>query len=239
MKRIILFSVIILLINSCSNEFKPVNFEITSIENSFESEISVIYDKASENDEISKKINFKIEETIISTLSFPEKKTNLRAVLEDFDTEYLKFKSDFPEESEPIWELHIETEKTYQSEDVITLAISTYEYKGGAHGNDKIKFLNLNAKTGDILNQKDILKNSKVFETIAKTYFLKNLENRDENLKMEDYFFGKPFQLPENIGFSDDGLVLLYNTYEVASYAQGYTEFVIPFDELEDQLIIN
>ena len=53
---------------------------------------------------------------------------------------------------------------------------------------------------------------------------------------MEDVFFGKPFQLPENIGYSDDGLVLLYNVYEVASYDQDYIEFVIPFEELGSYL---
>lgn len=239
MKRIFLIFFILLFIQSCNTEFKPVNFETTSIDNSFESDITVVYDKATANDELSKKINFKIEETIITTLSFPEKKTNLNAVLKDFDADYITFKTNFPDEAEPIWELHIETEKTYQSEDIITLAINTYEFKGGAHGNDKIKFLNLDAKTGAILNQKDIIENTKAFKDIAKTYFLENLENRDQNLKMEDYFFGKPFQLPENIGFSAEGLVLLYNVYEVASYAQGYTEFVIPFEKLEDLLKVN
>jgi hypothetical protein len=56
---------------------------------------------------------------------------------------------------------------------------------------------------------------------------------------MEDFFFGKPFQLPENIGFSDDGLVLLYNVYEVASFNQGYTEFVIPFEDIASYLKLN
>ena len=56
---------------------------------------------------------------------------------------------------------------------------------------------------------------------------------------MEDFFFGKPFQLPKNIGYSDDGLVLLYNVYEVASFEQGYTEFVIPFDEIKSYLKVN
>lgn len=239
MKRILLLFGLLIIFQSCDNEFKPVNFETSSIDKPFDADISVIYAKATANDELSKRINFKVEEAIIATLSFPEKKTNLEAVLKDFDTEYIAFKNEFPEESEPSWELQIETEKIYQSEDVITIAISTYEFKGGAHGNDKIKFLNLDAKTGEVLLQKDIIDNIDAFKEIAKTYFLNNLENKDEGLKIEDYFFGKPFQLPENIGFSDDGFILLYNVYEVASYNQGYTEFVIPFDEIESLLKIN
>jgi hypothetical protein len=138
--------------------------------------------------------------------------------------------------SKKIWELNIETEITYQSKEIITIAISTYEFKGGAHGNDKIEFLNLNGKTGAVLNQNDIIKNINDFKILAETHFVKSLENEDKDLKMEDFFFGKPFQLPENIGFSEDGLVILYNVYEVASYDQGYTEFVIPFEDVDSYL---
>jgi hypothetical protein len=239
LKRLVSLFAFFLVLNSCTDEFKPVTFETSSIDKTYDADISVTYDKALGTSELSKRINFKVEEAIIETLSMPEKKTNLEAVLEDFNTEFVNFKKDYPEDTEPIWELHIETELSYQSQDIITIAISVYEFEGGAHGNDQIKFLNLDAKTGYILKQNDIIDNSQAFIDIAKAYFLKNLENREGNVKMEDYFFGEPFHLPENIGFSDDGLVLLYNVYEVASYAQGYTEFVIPFEEVEPYLKVN
>ena len=239
MKRITFLILFLLLIGSCTSEFRPPTFETTEINTSFDAEISVTYDKAKGSDELSKTINFKIEEAIISTLSDVSKKTNLESILKDFNDEYLGFKNDFPEASETNWELHIETEKIYQSEEIITIAISTYEFKGGAHGNDKIKFLNLNAKTGDVLNKNDIIDDLKSFKALAKTYFTKSLDLKSDQIKMEDYFFGKPFQLPENIGFSEDGLVFLYNVYEVASYDHGYTEFVIPFEEVESFLKVN
>ena len=188
---------------------------------------------------MSKTINFKIEEAIISSLSDASKKTSLKSILKDFNTEYLNFRKDFSEDTEAIWELYIETEKIYQSEEIITIAISAYEFKGGAHGNDKIKLLNLNAKTGDVLHKRDIIDDLKRFEAIAATHFIKSLELEESQTEIQDFFFGKPFQLPENMGFSDDGLVLLYNTYEVASYDQGYTEFVIPFDEITTLLKMN
>lgn len=239
MKRLLPFFVFLFLLSSCDSEFKPVVFETTEINNTYEADISVIYDKAIGKNELSKTINFKIEEAIITTLSDATKKTNLESILKDFNSEFINFKKDFPDASEPVWELHIETEKIYQSDEVITLAVSTYEFKGGAHGNDKIKFLNLNAKTGEVLNQKDIIENLKDFKVIAKSHFVKSLDRDSEQIKMEDFFFGKPFQLPENIGFSEDGLVLLYNIYEVASYDQGYTEFVIPFNEVESLLKVH
>ena len=224
------------LIFSCSNETKTIRFENNSYENHYKADISVSIDEAIGNSEVSKIINFKIKEAIISTLSDVTKKTSLEAVLEDFDAEFIDFKKQYPEASHPAWELHIETEKAYQSEEVITLSINTYEFKGGAHGNDKIKFLNLNANTGEVYKLNDIIDSSDGFKTLAKDHFLESIDADKENNQIEDYFFGKPFQLPENIGFSEDGLVFLYNVYEVASYDQGYTEFVIPFDAVDPYL---
>jgi len=237
LKRIFFFLVFALLITSCTSEFKPATFNITSIDKIYEADISVTYDKAKGNTELSQAINASIEKAIVSTLSLnDEEKRDLDAVLTSFNTEYVNFKNDFPEATEPVWELNIETELTYQSENIITLAISTYSFEGGAHGNDQIKFLNLDAKTGKALSQSDIIKNDIDFKTLTESYFIKLIESEDEDLKLEDFFFGEPFKLPENIGFSEDGLVFLYNVYEVASYAQGYTEFVIPFDDMEPYL---
>ncbi len=239
LKRIFSFLVFLMLLSSCNSEFKPATFKITSVNETFEADIVVTYDKATGHNELSETINSSIENAIISTLSSSDVKSDLNLVLKDFNTEFETFKKDFPEATEPVWELNIETELTYQSEDILTIAISTYEFKGGAHGNDKIKFLNLNAKTGAVLNQNDIIDNMNEFKTLAESYFIKSLETEYKDLKMEDFFFGKPFQLPENIGFSDDGLVLLYNVYEVATYDQGYTEFVIPFEKAESNLKVN
>lgn len=229
-----------MLLNSCETEFNPATFKTTSIDKAFEANISAIYDKATGNTELSKTINTNVEKAIVSALSTTdEEQKDLNTYLKGFNTEFVNFTKDFPDASEPVWELNIETEITYQSEAIITIAISTYVFEGGAHGNDQIKFLNLDAKTGQPFSQSDLITNEKDFKTLAESYFLKSLEIENSDLKMEDYFFGEPFHLPENIGFSDDGLVLLYNVYEVASYAQGYTEFVIPFEDVESYLKVH
>lgn len=238
MKHIISIIAFILVLTSCSSEIKPATFETISVNEVFDAQITATYSKAEGNSELSNTINTNVETIIIETLSTPENKRELKTLLQDFNTEYLEFKKNFSEESEPVWELDIESELTYQSEEVITIAISTYEFKGGAHGNDQIKFLNLDAKTGNVLDLNDIIEDKAKFKTLAKSHFKKTFELEGATVNMEDFFFGEPFQLPENIGYSDEGLVLLYNVYEVASYDQGYIEFVIPFDELDSILKI-
>ena len=239
LKRIITFLIFLMVLNSCTSEFKPATFETISIEEPFEAEISAVYSKAKGNSDLSNSINKNVENAIIETLNTSENKNNLNDILKGFNDEYLSFKKDFEEITEPAWELLIETELTYQSESVITISISTYEYKGGAHGNDKIKLLNLDAKTGEIIELTDFINDIDGFTKLAESQFMSSLEKDKNNLTIEDFFFGEPFQLPENIGFSEEGLILIYNVYEVASYDLGYTEFMIPFEVADSYLKVN
>ncbi|WP_179318870.1 DUF3298 and DUF4163 domain-containing protein [Winogradskyella helgolandensis] len=239
MKRIIPFLIFVIFLNSCTSEFKPATFDTISVEESYEAEISAVYSKATGSSDLSNAINTNVENAIIATLNTSENKTILTDVLKAFNEEYLSFKKDYAEIDEPAWELHIETELVYQSEDIITIAISTYEFKGGAHGNDKIKLLNLDAKSGKTLDINDFINDIDGFTTLAKAQFITSLEKNKDQLTIENFFFGEPFHLPENIGFSEEGLVLIYNVYEVASYDLGYTEFMIPFDDVEPYLKLN
>ena len=40
------------------------------------------------------------------------------------------------------------------------------------------------------------------------------------------------------MGFNENGIILLYNVYEIASYVQGVTEFTIPYAEANPYLKI-
>lgn len=44
------------------------------------------------------------------------------------------------------------------------------------------------------------------------------------------------FNLPQNIFYTDKGLLLYYNSYEAASYADGPKELLLPYVEVEEFL---
>ena len=75
------------------------------------------------------------------------------------------------------------------------------------------------------------IKNKIDFIKLSEIYFNLKLQEKLKENGFNDYFFGDSFQLPENIGFSDEGVILLYNVYEIAPYSEGITEFTIPFEE--------
>ena len=51
-------------------------------------------------------------------------------------------------------------------------------------------------------------------------------------------FDGEAFYLPENIGFTPKGIQLLYNQYEVASYADGPIILTLPYEEVKEYLTV-
>ena len=218
---------------ACNKDFTPYETQVTSITEPFDAAIEVNYELF-KGQGIANGMNEAIQKTIIASFGdFTDKppgELQIEAVLTAFDEDYKKFVSDFGDNSPP-WELNIESEVIYQSKHVITVAINTYQDKGGAHGNDSITLLNLNPENGDVFQSNELIKDLSGFKQLAESHFFDHVKNNQATEEAEDYFFGEDFQLPNNIGFSEEGIILLYNVYEIASYAQGYTEFTIPYEE--------
>ena len=238
MKRIFWLFIFLISLNSCEEEPKLVFTESNQLyqENAT---IEINIPVAKGNSEIAKTINSKVDNHIANMLIFSEEDSDtvtLEEGISKFDTEYKNFKADF-EESDLVWEATFDGEVMYQSSNIISIAISSYTNTGGAHGNSVITFYNFDVVTGEILNTKEFINNIDAFTKIAEEHF-KNDVDLEENESIDDFFFGEPFHLPANIGYNEEGIVLLYNTYEVASYAMGITEFTIPFEEIESLLIM-
>ncbi|GGI56467.1 RsiV family protein [Winogradskyella haliclonae] len=236
MKKIVLLLISSIFFFACNEEVKPLEFETSVIDNSYKADIEVAFDKAKATSDIAKKINTSITSEILKSIPNSETHKTIEDALKAFDTDYTDFKSKFPE-SEQRWTLAIETEVLYKTESIITMGLSTYSDTGGAHGNDSIHFLNFNPETGNRYTNEELFSDLEGFKKLAETYFLDHMKN--EGSDISEFFFGKPFQLPENIGFNEEGIILLYNVYEIASYNQGYTEFVIPIEHVKQFLKSN
>jgi hypothetical protein len=237
--KIVLIIALTSILISCDEEVQ-ITFGEFNIERSEYAIIEINAPRAEGDYHIIDSINSRIENHIARVLNFAEDETKitLDASLKKFDSVYLAFKEDF-EETSLIWEAIVDGEVTYQSPDIISIALNSYLNTGGAHGNMTISFLNFNARTGDIIKNNALIKNNPAFLELAKTHFKKKLQVSKDNESISDYFFGEDFHLPSNIGLSDEGLVLIYNVYEIASYSQGITEIIIPFEEALSFLFYN
>lgn len=240
LKKIISFFIIALVISACNKDVK-LKFEPQLIEKSDGASIVVNYPKAIGSKAVAEKINQQIEYVITNEMNMTETDANNMSVQEaisEFDKEYKAFKKDFQDSSQK-WEVKIDGDVVYESPGVICVSLQSYIDTGGAHGNGGITYLNFNPETGALFNQNDIISNQTKFKKMAEKAFKDQTKPKDNNETIEDFFFGEGFQLPANIGFTSDGLVLLYNNYEIASYAQGITKIVLPYSNIKDLLRIN
>ena len=105
---------------------------------------------------------------------------------------------------------------------------------GGAHGNDWLEILNFESQTGKKISWEDLINDKNKFMQIAEKVFREENElANDADLNEEGYFFeNNRYNLPENIGFSSEGILFLYNSYEIAPYFMGRTEYTISWDQL-------
>jgi hypothetical protein len=238
MKKLCLL-ILIALTFSCIEEM-PLTFTEVSSKFNDNAVIEINIPNAVGNTTLSATINKKVKNHIANQLNFSEDDSDsiiLNEAVKKFDAEYKSFQNDF-EESALVWEAMFDGEVTYQSSEIISIAINSYLNTGGAHGNLNITFLNFNPRTGGLLSLDEIILNKIAFEDIAKQHFKVATQITDDT-GYGDYFFGDDFHLPANIGFNDEGVTLFYNVYEIASYAVGITEFTIPFTEINDYLNVN
>lgn len=236
-KKTGLFIITCLLIFSCE---EAINFTIEeqSLELSDNAEIAITYPKLSSSKNSSLIINKGLENYMASQLILDdasEVPSSLVLAAEKFDNEFKTFKASFPDSAQQ-WEAFIDAEVTHQSSELICIAVNTYVDTGGAHGNSHIHFLNFDPESGTQYATEDLITAPKELEPLIKAYLKEEItKNSDDDA--EDLFFGQNFKLPESIGFNEEGVIILYHPYELATYTQTIVEFTIPFEEISAILL--
>ena len=188
--------------------------------------------------EVRNSINNELNSYLITTLggflsddaqSYQDLKQCVEALVQD----YKRISVDF-EDFNQDWNISIDTELKNKDDEIISILSSVESYLGGAHGNHWNDFLNFDARNGKMITWKDLITDEIRFTKIAEADF--RLERKlptNADLEREGYFFDEGvFKLPENIGFSEQGVILIYNPYEVAPYSMGSIEFIIPWEEI-------
>ncbi|MGJ5641685.1 DUF3298 and DUF4163 domain-containing protein [Formosa sp. S-31] len=236
LKSSLLAALISLTLFSCSREFKPIAFEEKNITTASNTIVEINIPEAIGSGMASKNINSTLlEKTALALQTNQDSIQNIdiEKNINTFNKAYTEFKTDFPETALE-WEAQIDGEVMFQSPEVLSIALTSYTNTGGAHGILVISFLNFDAKSGLLLDNQKLFTDFESFKKLAKSYFDKEIED-----KKDLYFDPDTFVLPQNIGYSPDGLTLLYNSYEIAPYSTGITEFVIPFSEADSYLKFN
>ena len=163
-------------------------------------------------------------------------------VLDDLASLFRQYIVSANDVNEAPWSLvdstHIEDDVMLNdmSTNMIQLYRTHYEFTGGAHGNSWTSVTHVSKKTGKKLSVLgDIIVNEKEFVRIAEKYFRKqrNLGPKASLRKAGYDMIGDAFVISENVMFTDDSLVLIYNPYEIAPYVMGEIRITIPLSEVK------
>ncbi|MDD7887145.1 DUF3298 and DUF4163 domain-containing protein [Flavivirga sp. 57AJ16] len=220
---------------ACKDELK-LSFSEIKISTSNNDLVEVNIPSAEGNKNIADQINSIIAKNVIASLHIGEPDSITSKSIEEsitsFNKEFQTFKTDAPETVMP-WEAQIDGEVMFQSLEIVSIAITSYVNTGGAHGILNIAFLNFETDTGNLIPNDRLFKDIEGFKKVARTYFGKTINDEDVVLNVDT------FKLPANIAYNEEGIVLLYNTYEIAPYSTGIIEFTIPVKDVSSFLHFN
>jgi len=200
--------------------------------------IEINIPNALDDSKVSEAINRALREEIISVLSFTEDETidSADKAIKSFTDSYKELKNKFPDEVQ--WEASIDGKVIYEGENIITIMLNSYSFTGGAHGYVSTSYLNFDKKNGTELENWELFDDLDGFESFAETKFrIQEKIPQDRNINATGFMFEDDmFHLADNIGYTKDGLKLMYNQYEVASYADGPIALILPYSEINPYL---
>lgn len=186
-------------------------------------------------------INKKIFSVIKEIVYFGEKQVKLNdynALTSSFIGSYEEMHKKFPNETFG-WQGKIKGNLEFKSGQIINIKIDHYTFTGGAHGYQGYRSLLFNPKTGKTIFSDQLFKNEKEFKAFAEKAFRQKYKiSEKSNINATGLMFeNDKFQLPQNIFYTEEGLLLYYNSYEAASYADGPKELLFPYDKVNTFLL--
>ncbi|MDO1512658.1 DUF3298 and DUF4163 domain-containing protein [Maribacter confluentis] len=201
--------------------------------------VTINVPKAIGNSKLANAINIAISEEIISWLSFNEtgKANNIKEGIDAFITDYNELKNKYPEESMP-WEATINGDIVFDNGQILTIQLKSYLFTGGAHGINSVRFLNFDKLNATELYREELFTSIETITSYAEEAF-RTQEHipKEADINSTGFMFEtETYYLPENIGYTDDGLLLYYEPYEIASYADGPITLLLPYKEVNSYL---
>ncbi|MDX1543114.1 MAG: DUF3298 and DUF4163 domain-containing protein [Christiangramia sp.] len=257
MKRFLIAITIISLLVSCADDPKEnkkkteesLSFSSKTIEKRLDdchpeegkcTFISLSFPVAEKGKDQAKKINESIEDFLRNTIDYQEEggEESPEELAESFIKNYRETASEFPEYDLP-WEATINGKVVFKDQNVLCIQFNTDMFTGGAHGYRSTDYLNFDPETGKNLDSDDLF-TDEFMDFVEKDFRKKQDIPADSNINSTGMLFeNDQFHLPRNIGITKDKIILHFNAYEIAPYAEGHFVLTYNRDEIEEFLKIS
>lgn len=138
-------------------------------------------------------------------------------------------------ESSPGYSLDVSYHTTYADKNLISLLVWSYSYTGGAHGGSASTTFNYDLQSGRMLKLADLFQpNSGYLKTIS-AYCITSLtkELGDVDAEWLRTGAGPKAENYKSWNVTPDGLQFTFDAYQVAAYAFGPQEVIVPYSALK------
>ena len=121
-------------------------------------------------------------------------------------------------------------EVTYNKACIISLYFDNYRYTGGAHGLTVRTSQTWNLKTGKMLKLRELYKCSDNYKSYIKKKIIEQIrENPDIYFENYEELVEQTFDV-NNFYCTPQGVVVYFQQYDIAPYASGIREFLLPYN---------
>ena len=234
--------IILLVFSSCNKESATLTFSEINIFKETTTTIEINMPKVLGKGPAVEKINTTLNNFVCHALHIDastEKKETLEASMQDFNNAYTNFNtlisSELKEEL-PKWEALIDGEVIYNNTNFACIAMNSSINTGAANSNLLLRFFNFDANTGNLLTTNDLINNIEDFTNLVEKYY--NKEVNSTFTDADNLLNNNQFKLPETLGFSDEGVIILYDNFSVGAFEKEIVEFTIPYQVADTYLKI-
>lgn len=125
----------------------------------------------------------------------------------------------------------------YRNRDLTTVELNVGQYQTGmAHGISGTQFINWDTQSGKALTIDQLLQPGARprFDAALQTVHARWVQDHRDAVQDPDNFTRMwPFVSSDNVAITDQGLLVKYQSYEIAPYAWGQPELLIPYPQLQ------
>jgi hypothetical protein len=190
-------------------------------------------------DPLDEAVSWFVEDQLLAPVVTEIRATDLESLAAQFVYEYEQVKRELTDYRSR-WFLKREVSVVHVSSKVVSLCFSEVIYTGGAHPNSRRRYQSFDAATGRPITMDDLFVPGarRRLDTVAAALFRQVQDIPPEATLTEAgfWFTDGRFALNDNFAVTGEGLLFYFNPYEIASYARGPTELLLPLEKLEDLL---
>lgn len=143
----------------------------------------------------------------------------------------------------PVWYwyyMNTHNKIVFQDDSLLSYAVEYSDYEGGAHGSYRITYTNINLNKLVTLTEEDLFipdyykpLTEKIVQSLMQSYGV----NEPDSLLAKGFFTIEDIVPNNNFWLNEEGIHYTYNQYEIAPYAMGAIDVMIPYTKLEDILL--